>query len=232
MKKKDFWSAWSLFKIVLIAVFLVSGLVASPANANAAGTIFNDGFEATPDGFINWTSNQPEVGNWTVDNSGHTGKAARVKGDNDETKTLYKEISTAGWENITVSYWYMAEVSGSGVFESTDVGRDDIYVEWWDGSVWHELLHLVGPAEEGWVSKVHNLPAEAADNNDFRLRFRISLTAATESIYIDDVSITGDKTVEELANQMGLPAETIEPFVENLLGDMVTKKGKKYSSLK
>lgn len=190
LKKVELKKFSSVF-LTLSLLMQVGILIPLEVSAVTPATIFEDGFESGGGGFTNWTSGNPENGKWTADNSAKVGgnRSARVKGSNDINKTLYKEISTAGYENISVSYWYKID----GDLEKTGSNRDDFYVEWWDGTNWNELMHLIGPDEGGWIQKNHNLGVGANNNLDFKLRFRIKLTAATENIYIDDVKITGNE---------------------------------------
>lgn len=185
----------------LILSLLVQVGVFLPLNAEAITPeqiIFEDGFESTGGGFLNWTSGNPESGKWTADNSAKVGgdRSARVKGANDINKTLYKEVSTVGFENIKISYWYKIDGDLEGI-GSQSQHIDHFYVEWWDGTNWNELMHLIGPEENGWIQETHNLNVNTNDNPDFKLRFRVKLTAATESIYIDDVKITGTEIATE-----------------------------------
>lgn len=200
---KNFTLSESLKKIS--SIFLTLSLliqvgVFMPLTAEAlppVETIFEDGFES-PTNIDNWISS-----GWNSNASGHgAGKSANSNGSGGTTKTLEKSIPTTGYEDINVTFWYKTLVNGNNwAFESSGVGRDDFYVEWWNGSSWETILHLVGPAVVDWNKQSFNLNSNANNNSSFKLRFKTEFSAANENIYIDDVVISGRKTpVEEALN--------------------------------
>src|SRR3989344_7691850 len=118
---------------VLVGFSLVLGLLGpvfsfnllAPSPAEAADTLFSDGFEDNDDDFPNWDSADPK---WkTVDNAvaAHSGDIrAEVNGNTSGDDILLKSESTEGYDNIDLTYWYRVES-----FEEDD----DVYVEWFDG---------------------------------------------------------------------------------------------------
>ncbi len=176
------WAKSIVSSLTILALVITSmgSLLAFPQTAQAA-TIFFDGFE---DGYTNWTSGIPETGKWEIDNSGHTGKAARVKGDNDNTLTLHKSWSTVGKQNITLSYW----------FKSDDLsGGDTVKAEWFDGSNWQTLFTIDSVSDEdNWTQKTHNLPVGAANLSTFKIRFNADMHSASRKVWLDDVSLGAD----------------------------------------
>lgn len=179
----------SLVNLALV-LSISQPLLAFPLSAQAATTIFSDGFESN--NFSNWTS---ETGDWETQGGGHTGsKHAEVSDIDSGEDLLVKAVSTENYENITVSYWYKIIHD----LESTD----HLYIEWSDngGSTWSTVEDHTDIADNGsWISNSIDLPASADDNSDFRLRFRVHLEEEDEEsekdeFWLDDVVIAGDST--------------------------------------
>lgn len=172
------------FVILSLTLFQLSvGFFIAPKTAFAvpATTIFSDGFDISS--YANWTSGNPESGKWEIDNSGHTGKAARVKGNNNSSKYLYKNISTIGFQNITFDYWYKTDDLEGG---------DKIDVQWFNGSTWiTPSLFTISGDVGSWTHKTHLLPAGANNLNGFKIRFKADLNSANDRIWLDDISLTG-----------------------------------------
>lgn len=179
----------SLVNLALV-LSISQPLLAFPLSAQAATTIFSDGFESN--NFSNWTS---ETGDWETQGGGHTGsKHAEVSDIDSGEDLLVKAVSTENYENITVSYWYKIIHD----LESTD----HLYIEWSDngGSTWSTVEDHTDIADNGsWISNSIDLPASADHNSDFRLRFRVHLEEEDEEsekdeFWLDDVVIAGDST--------------------------------------
>lgn len=177
---------------VTIAALLLSGIPFQFAAAATGVTLFSDGFEGAGD-FTGWTRSGGTQ--WKEDdNDPHTGdRHIKVKGSTDtEDDVLQKDVSTAGYENVTLSYWYQVK---SGL-ESDD----HVYVEWsTDGIAWNEVYDITDEAAGSWKMKVHAPLAIGADDSaDFRIRFRADLGQGSDEVYIDDVLLVGDD-IDEVA---------------------------------
>lgn len=137
------------------------------ANARVVGcpTYFGDSFELG--NFSKWTSHDSA---WGVSSgSGHTGsKKAKVCNTGSSADKLTKVISTVGYNSIVLKYHYRA----NHALEDEPGNRDHVYVEWYDGSNWHELADYKGLAVDGWVPASHPLPSGADENPNFKIRFR------------------------------------------------------------
>ncbi len=101
--------------------------------------------------------------------------------------TITKSLSTAGYENIRLSY-----ARRSVNFES----GDKLICQWSaDGTTWYELESMSGT--NNWGFRSYNLPSEASDNINFRIRFYTSgsslLDFTTDYGYVDNVLVTGTK---------------------------------------
>jgi hypothetical protein len=173
----------------LISAFvLVVGVF--PMAANAA-TLFTDGFDSG--NYTAWTSGQPENGNWTVDNSGHTNKAARVKGNNSSSKTLYKTLSTAGYQNVSITFWYKADGTLSGNNE-----EDYVKLQWWNGSATTTLFTINHDNDanandnNGWHQVSISNISGANNLGTFKVIFAADLDNGSDSVLIDDVTVSVD----------------------------------------
>lgn len=182
-----------LFLIPMV-VFYVSGLFTlgffwfSDTARAVAPTIFSGGFEAGD--FSVWTS--ADSPKWNTTSGGptdeHSGDArADVKGPTGEDDDiLLKNVSTVGYENLTLSFWYKIK---SALEED-----DHVYVEWTvNDSDWHELTDFFDVEEsDEWISASYDLSEQAVNNEDFGLRFRASLEHGNDEFYLDDVVLSGD----------------------------------------
>jgi len=168
--------------LLIINMSLIGVFFVAPTTIKATCTpssFWSDGFE---EGYDNWTSGKPENGKWEIDSSGHTGSAARVKGDNDQSKYLYKSINTTSQTNMTISYWY----------KTTDFPwytSNDVSIDWSsdNGSHWTNLFKINEDTEtDSWIKKTHDLPAGVN-----RIRFKADITDANRKVWLDDVVVSG-----------------------------------------
>lgn len=131
---------------------------------------FYDGFESG-----NFT-----VGGWV--NSGCVISSSPVYAGNysaqlNSTDTLTKALSTVGAGSVVVQY--VRTITG---FKS----GNHFYAEWYNGTTWTVLEDIT--ADSGWTVKSFTLPAGAANNPNFQLRFRTSAGNSNKA-YVDEVRI-------------------------------------------
>ncbi len=156
-------------------------------------TLFSDGFESND--FSHWTSadNTGSAGKWDVlGGDVHAGsKKAEMKGSTSSDMSIAKTQSTAGYENIVLSYWYKV-VSGKEL-ES----NDHLYVEWSvNGTGWTQLTdYSAAPSSSSWTQASFSLPAGTANQSGFRFRFRANMDSANDLVRFDDVALTGTAIV-------------------------------------
>jgi subtilisin family serine protease len=137
-------------------------------------TLFANGFE----------SGNLTGGGWVAQNSNSFASAAsafsgawgaRVQ----KNSWIERAVSTAGHSGIEVSY------------ARTTSGLDNsewLYVEWWNGASW-AIVEQTKTTSYGVVSYV--LPATAANQPAFKIRFRTKANQNAEFASIDDVVIIG-----------------------------------------
>ena len=106
-----------------------------------------------------------------------------------ETSSIKRTLSTVGYENIQVSF-SLAAVGFNNP-------NDAVVVEWFDGTSWHELLHIKGKnplGDEQFHDFSYSLPSSAKDNPSFEIRFGIEHQGKTESALVDlkKLEVTGD----------------------------------------
>lgn len=94
--------------------------------------------------------------------------------------TITKHYDTTRLRHIKVQYARMT----SGASAS-----DYLYAEYYNGTSWIALGTVQGNA--AWSVKLHELPADASNNPDFRIRFRTAGGGAGYA-YIDSIKISGD----------------------------------------
>ncbi|UCD29976.1 MAG: metallophosphoesterase, partial [Planctomycetota bacterium] len=154
-------------------------LMISAFSKDAAGeSLFSDGFE----------SGDFTQGGWSVQNSyASVSSGAAYTGDFGaklaDTTWIEKAVSTVGYSSIHVKYYRMTQKLDAGEY---------LYVEWHDGSDWHELEST---NETSWGDyKDITCGSGADDNSSFKIRFRINASASNEYGYVDDVEVTGTST--------------------------------------
>lgn len=182
-----------------IATMVLALVPAFPQIVSAAGTVlFTDSFENEP-AFSSptWTADSQ----WgTTGSNAYTGsRKARVLGHASSTDTLETTIDTSDYENISLAFWYK--------LDGLDVG-DSVVVEWFDGSVWNEVVSLDGQSGDGddsvdWIVSSSTLPAGAADKANFAIRFTSNLDTGSDQFLLDDVTVEGD--------EISAPVDTVPP---------------------
>ena len=158
---------------VAVLFFIMNG-------AGAAASLFSDGFESGD--LSAWTSADPQ---WiTQGTTAHTGiKRGTAMGPG--MGSLMKAQSTAGFENVQLSYWYRIQQT----LESTD----HVHVEWsGDGTTWHQLADHTGTATSSFQFASWALPVSAENLTTFEFRFHASLGNSSDVFWLDDVELTGD----------------------------------------
>jgi predicted phage tail protein len=100
----------------------------------------------------------------------------------DNTESAEKAISTAGYSGITITYARNTSTLAAG----------DVFVsEWYDGTNWN-TIESISSGFGGWtLISDAVLPAGAANNPNFIIRFRAASTAA-HYCYVDAVSVRVD----------------------------------------
>lgn len=155
------------------------GTPGSGGSSGSASTLFFDGFESGS--LSNWSSGS----NWfTTTGRQHSGsRSARVEGPS--TASLSRTISSAGYQSVTFSYWFRAANLEASAGEY-------VKAEWSaDGVTWTELSSIDDSNDTGdWLQRTHTLPASAANNANFAVRFRANLHNANDDVFIDDVTVT------------------------------------------
>jgi hypothetical protein len=137
-------------------------------------TIFADGFE----------SGNLTAGGWVAQNSNAFAStaAAFVGGWGARLRAstwLEKSVSTAGLTDITVSYARRTANLTSSQW---------LYVEWWNGSSWSLIEQI---KSDSFQQVSFALPAGAANNPSFKLRFRLNANSTSRRADIDAVEIVG-----------------------------------------
>lgn len=144
------------------------------------GALLSDGFE---DCFVNWTVSGPYCSGYAYDGS----RSCKM----DTRDSIETAVSTAGSNAVTVRY----------VRNLADLETDDLFFcEWYDGTAWR-LLEQSGPDAAGWTAKDYPLPAGAANNTAFRLRFRMQGGSGRYG-YVDTLTISGQTGSDLSAYQL------------------------------
>jgi len=202
-----------ILSVIFIVFFLLFGVF---YYTFASTVIFSDSFDDKSVGFSGWRLD-PEITKWKITSGGSTirysgtgradvvGPTATEKGQGySELNILTKNISTSGYGDITLSFWYLIP-KGKSLKED-----DHVYVEWSpDGSNWNLLDNFTNLVEStNWQKKSYVLPSSAGNNANFLIRFKAFLNVSTRAFYLDDVVLSGDDQGVE-----STPASSLEPTI-------------------
>ena len=149
-------------------------VTSTPTPPSGPVVVFAEGFE----------SGNLTAGSWIAQNSDAFASAAAAFsggwGGRMQRKTyIERAISTVGLTGIELSY-----VRRTAGLENNEWLR----AEWWDGATWRTLETT---RDAAFVSRTWALPAAAANNPAFRIRFRIQANRTDEVADIDQVAVTG-----------------------------------------
>lgn len=175
---KKLWLVGVVFVTALaVFVFIHAG------GAKASSSLFFDGFESG--NLSAWTSADTQ---WIAQGTtAHTG-VKRATGAGPGIGSLAKAQSTAGFQNLSLSYWWKIQ----SALESTD----HVTVEWGtDGATWNQLADHTGAVTSAFEQSTIALPVEVADLTNFEFRFHASLSNGSDVFWLDDVELTGDLIV-------------------------------------
>jgi parallel beta-helix repeat protein len=163
--------------ILMLSSFMI---IFSPKNvcADGAQELFSDGFESG--NFDNWDVS--EYG-WIVTDSipfrhsyGAYIESYVVSSD------LIKSISTIGYDDISVYYFYKTH----GRWGKQN---DHVDIDWFDGYSWLPLFSHRSGYVKSWTQNSLDLPDDANNNPDFAIRFRADLKEEGSYFCLDDVYI-------------------------------------------
>jgi len=140
--------------------------------------IFSDDFESglsgwTTNGTVEWSSSQPKIGNYAVRLS--------------NTGSIEQRIATTGYADIAVSFYLGASLDDPGEY---------VLGAWFDGTDWNQLAKIdSGAANEDGALHYYaiQLPAEAADNANFSLRFVVNGNENDDRGYVDQIVVKGSQ---------------------------------------
>jgi polyhydroxybutyrate depolymerase len=138
-------------------------------------TLFSDGFESGDFSAGGWSTSGSPIVSGSAAYVGSMG--ARVR----RTSSITKAVSTAGHSSVRLRYVRRTRNLDDG---------EKLFVEWSvDGSSWNEVESF---EDSGWVEKDFVLPAGAANQSGFRVRFRTHANGWAERADVDDVVVIGE----------------------------------------
>ena len=164
--------------VLCLTVFAVCAMLPCLTDTawGQATPVFSDDFET---GIVGWTE-APTV-DWMRE-PGESDYCVRVR----KAGSIERTVSTVCYENITVSFFMGAKGLEDG---------ETVRALWYDGTSW-AVLKTIGnddPEEDGRLHYFeYALPAGAAENADFAIRFEINGSNKGDHGFVDDVVVSGD----------------------------------------
>ena len=147
---------------------------ATPSAGGSPVDLFVDGFESGNLTAGGWRrQNTDAYASMSAGFDGAWGAQLRRK------TWIERAVSTFGMADVTVSY-----VRRTAGLES----NESMVAEWWDGAAWRVLEST---RDTAFSSRSWTLPATAANNAAFKIRFRTNANANNERGDIDNVTVRG-----------------------------------------
>ena len=178
--------------VIIAFVFILLGTV------SAADLFFDDFESGTLNGWVlfanagaqNWTANQtnPYEGNW------HAQSQPRDTAPMPASK-MEHDVNTIAYSNITFSYYRKLVGFDAG---------DEFRTKWFDVTNWIILENTPEKSinDANYSFRSYSLPASAANNPNFKIRFECTAGAVSEYCRVDNVRVTGE-TVISIGNWAG-----------------------------
>ena len=147
----------------------------SVSESGGEETIFSDDFEAEFAGWntsgwqVSWYDGEPKNGTHSIQivNNAYM----------DQT------ISTAGYSDIEVTFYMGAKSLEAG---------ENVQALWYDGSTWTVMAQIDDGGDDELLHLYEiSLPAGAADNANFAVKFQANAANASDFMYVDDVVVNG-----------------------------------------
>jgi hypothetical protein len=132
----------------------------------------------TATGGWNAETDQAHDGLYSADIDG--GAAPGVSGDLDTPS-----FNCSGVHAIYVSFWFMDD----------DCDPGELRLQYWDGSMWDEILNLTGYTEDVWNFLELNISDSQYFVDDFQVRFTAYTLRWGEHFYLDEVTIIKEEYV-------------------------------------
>jgi subtilisin family serine protease len=150
-----------------------SQVSATPA-APISGTLFADTFE----------SGGLDAGGWSVANANSSVQAGAARNSSFgarvvQTGWIQRAVSTEGYGSIELRY--ARRCAGMD-------GGERLVVEFWNGTGW---VTVESTKATSWANRVYALPAAAANNPNFAIRFRTTCNLTNERADLDNVEVRG-----------------------------------------
>ncbi len=165
------------------------GCINSNDNSELDGPIelFSDGFES---GISLWTLSKVSGGNfWTASTTnpyqGSYSAQCQPMSTTEPASTMEKPVSTSGYSNIKFSYY--RKLIGLDI-------ADEFKAKWFDGNAW-QVLEQTGSNsanDAAYLYKEFNLPTNAGNNANFKVKFECTAGAVSEFCRVDDVKVTSN----------------------------------------
>lgn len=181
MKTKFF----TLFTASIFALILL-------ANFASATTLFSDDFSSSD--LSAWTiTNNPITlpgTQWTLDTTNKYVEAAPGASLSTGISILEKTISTVDYKDIVVKY--NRQLIGFDI-------EEEFNVSWTTDGVTYTVLEETGtstPDDTTFIPRSFNLPSQAEDNLDFKLRIECQSNAADDLCRLDNVLVEGTEIQE------------------------------------
>jgi hypothetical protein len=151
-----------------------SGEVAATPTAPSVVTLFADNFESGDLAAGGWSvqNGNSSVNSASAFNSGFGGRVV-------QTGWIQRNVDTTGFGSVELRF--TRRTNGMD-------GGERLVVEFWNGTGW---VTVESTKATSWANRLYALPAAAANNPNFAIRFRTTCNLTNERADLDNVEVRG-----------------------------------------
>jgi len=179
--------------------------------------LFFDNFEGNNLTVKNWTTSGPGAA-WSPSGDSPFEGNYLVEADNtDGESILQNNISTIGYTNLTLTFYYDTDGLDSGEYIAAD---------YYNGSDWFEVLNVEDTT--GWTLFNYSLNETAENNENFSIRFRCNSSTPNEECKVDNVKLVYNITETPFIG----PDGTANTYYTNGIGENLNVSNAQYFQFK
>ena len=172
---------WIAFGMILIFVVVSPAVSATVPFEDDFNDDNLDGWKTGSNGEVGTSDAQPTHNDYYAKMTGESGKEVWIKRE---------KIDTSGHKNIQLSCYIRTDFQLSTLTGDT---KDEFMIYWRSPPGSFELLKTIKGAS-GWTYWKWDLPLEAGDKEDIRIKFELKNCEATDFACVDDVLVTDTPT--------------------------------------
>ncbi|MEM4336956.1 MAG: LamG domain-containing protein, partial [Candidatus Woesearchaeota archaeon] len=179
-----------ILPLLLLLLIIVIPFLIAVSLISFDGSFF-EGFESGSFSTYGWEASAG-TGAWAIATTNPYGGTYHAQAGNTASveRTLSLNISTLRYQNISFKFYYQTA--------NTETG-DYIAADWYNGTAWVNVLNV--SSQPTYTLFSINLPSQADNNSNFKIRFRCMTNATNERCRVDNVSVTATTLINTKPTQ-------------------------------